>query len=253
MFSATFADDVEKWCKLNLDNVVSVSVGARNSAVDTVQQELKFVGNEYGKLVAIRNLIQEGFPTPALVFVQTKERAKELLSELIYTHLYVDAIHSERSQLERDNAVKAFREGKLWILICTEVLGRGIDFKGVNMVLNYDFPPSVVSYIHRIGRTGRAGREGQAVTYFTEQDVPNLRSIAQVIKDAGCPVPEFIFELPKASKFVKRQWKQRPPKRETISTIPRYEKEKAERKKKLIKKSLKMKKQLKEVEEKQET
>lgn len=76
---------------------------------------------------------------------------------------------------QRDNTVKAFREGKIWVLICTELMGRGIDFKGVNLVINYDFPSSAISYIHRIGRTGRAGRPGKAVTFFTNDDKPMLR------------------------------------------------------------------------------
>ena len=64
---------------------------------------------------------------------------------------------------------------QIWVLICTDLMGRGIDFKGVNMVINYDFPTSAISYIHRIGRTGRAGREGRAVTLFTEDDAVNLK------------------------------------------------------------------------------
>lgn len=71
--------------------------------------------------------------------------------------------------------MKAFREGKIWVLICTELMGRGIDFKGVRLVINYDFPSSAISYIHRIGRTGRAGRPGKAVTFFTNDDKPMLR------------------------------------------------------------------------------
>ena len=86
-----------------------------------------------------------------MVFVQTKERAKELYTELVYEGINVDVIHAERSQLQRDNVVKSFRSGQIWVLICTELMGRGIDFKGVNLVVNYDFPPSAVSYIHRIG------------------------------------------------------------------------------------------------------
>ena len=88
---------------------------------------------------------------PILVFVQTKERAKELYTELVYDGINVDVIHSERTQLQRDNVVKCFRSGQIWVLICTELMGRGIDFKGVNLVVNYDFPPTAVSYIHRIG------------------------------------------------------------------------------------------------------
>lgn len=86
------------------------------------------------------------------MFVQTKERAKELYTELVYDGINVDVIHAERSQLQRDNVVKSFRSGQIWVLICTELMGRGIDFKGVNLVVNYDFPPSAISYIHRIGK-----------------------------------------------------------------------------------------------------
>ena len=112
---------------------------------------------------------------------------------MVYDGINVDVIHAERSQLQRDNVVKSFRSGQIWVLICTELMGRGIDFKGVNLVVNYDFPPSAISYIHRIGtfnyvnchfiilnfvisgRTGRAGRPGKAITFFTESDSVYLR------------------------------------------------------------------------------
>lgn len=71
--------------------------------------------------------------------------------------------------------MRSFREGHIWVLICTELMARGLDFKGVNLVINYDFPPSAISYIHRIGRAGRAGRKGKAVTFFTKEDTVNLR------------------------------------------------------------------------------
>ncbi|TKC34931.1 hypothetical protein EI555_018059, partial [Monodon monoceros] len=188
MFSATFAYDVEQWCRLNLDNVITVSIGARNSAVETVEQELLFVGSETGKLLAMRELVKKGFNPPVLVFVQSIERAKELFHELIYEGINVDVIHADRTQQQsgtktfnicsvnqRENTVHSFRAGKIWVLICTALLARGIDFKGVNLVINYDFPTSSVEYIHRIGRTGRAGHKGKAVTFFTEDDKPLLR------------------------------------------------------------------------------
>jgi ATP-dependent RNA helicase DDX52/ROK1 len=68
-----------------------------------------------------------------------------------------------------------FKQGKIWVLIATELMARGMDFKGVNLVINYDFPQSVQSYIHRIGRTGRAGRSGESVTYYTKDDAPYLK------------------------------------------------------------------------------
>ncbi|MBN3304895.1 DDX52 helicase, partial [Amia calva] len=167
LFSATCAPDVEQWCRLNLDSLVSVNIGQRNSAADTVEQELLFVGTESGKLVAMRDLIKKGFLPPVLVFVQSIERARELFHELVYEGINVDVIHAERTQLQ------------IWVLICTALLARGIDFKGVNLVINYDFPTSSVEYIHRIGRTGRAGHRGKAITLFTEDDKPLLRRWAR--------------------------------------------------------------------------
>ncbi|XP_032136709.1 probable ATP-dependent RNA helicase DDX52 isoform X2 [Sapajus apella] len=210
MFSATFAYDVEQWCKLNLDNVISVSIGARNSAVETVEQELLFVGSETGKLLAMRELVKKGFNPPVLVFVQSIERAKELFHELIYEGINVDVIHAERTQQQRDNTVYSFRAGKIWVLICTALLARGIDFKGVNLVINYDFPTSSVEYIHRIGRTGRAGNKGKAITFFTEDDKPLLRSKQK-------------------KKMIKK-----PLERESISTTPKYFLEKAKDKRKKV-------------------
>ena len=87
-----------------------------------------------------------------LVFVQSIERAKELFHELVYDGINVDVIHSERTQAQRDAIVASFRAGRTWFLIATELLSRGMDFKGVNLVINYDFPQSTVSYIHRIGK-----------------------------------------------------------------------------------------------------
>ncbi|XP_033734670.1 probable ATP-dependent RNA helicase DDX52 [Pecten maximus] len=218
MFSATFAFDVEEWCKLNLDNVIQAYIGARNSATETIKQELKFVGTESGKLFAIREIIQKGIEPPVLVFVQSKDRAKQLFRELIYDGINVDAIHSDRTQLQRDNVVKSFRAGKIWIMICTELMGRGIDFKGVNLVINYDFPNSAISYIHRIGRTGRAGRPGKAVTFFTEDDVVNIRSIANIMHEAGCPVPEYMLQIKRLNKKKRKKLSKRVPKRDCIST-----------------------------------
>nr|XP_040035765.1 probable ATP-dependent RNA helicase DDX52 [Gasterosteus aculeatus aculeatus] len=221
-FSATCSPDVEQWCRLNLDNLVSVNIGRRNAAVETVEQELLFVGTENGKLLAMREIIQKGFLPPMLVFVQSIDRARELFHELVYEGINVDVIHADRTQQQRDNVVHSFRSGKIWVLICTALLARGIDFKGVNLVLNYDFPTSAVEYVHRIGRTGRAGHQGKAITFFTEDDKPLLRSIAKVIQQAGCPVPEYMIGLKKIDRKVKRKLEKKPPTRTTICTTPRF-------------------------------
>jgi len=243
MFSATLGPEVENWCKLNLDNMVKVRVGAANSATDTVDQQLLYCGSESGKLVAFRDLVRTGLQPPVLVFVQTKERAGELFKELLYDGIHVDVIHSERSEQQRENTVRAFRSGGIWVLICTELMGRGIDFKGVNLVINYDFPPSAVSYIHRIGRTGRAGRPGKAVTFFTESDRTILRTIAQVMRNSGCSVPDYMLHLKKPSRDDKKQLATKAPKRAGISRESKYEKQDKKKREEMIAASRKRKKE----------
>lgn len=75
------------------------------------------------------------------------------------------------------------------------MMARGIDFKGVNLVINYDFPNSMITYVHRVGRTGRAGTTGKAITFFTDEDKPMLRSLGNVLKVSGCEVPSWLFDL----------------------------------------------------------
>merc|ERR1719474_983596 len=232
--------EVSSWCKLHLDNLVSVRVGAANSATETIEQKLFYCGSEHGKLVAFRAQIQKGLTPPVLVFVQTKERAQELFKELLYDGIHVDVIHSERSEQQRENTVRAFRSGGIWVLICTEQMGRGIDFKGVNLVINYDFPPSAVSYIHRIGRTGRAGRAGSAVTFFTEADRPVLKSIAQVMRNSGCDVPEYMLHL-KTSRDAKKKLEKTALKRDSISRESRYDRVSKKKRDEMIKASKKRK------------
>ncbi|NXJ89451.1 DDX52 helicase, partial [Corythaixoides concolor] len=121
-----------------------------------------------------------------------------------------------------------------------------IDFKGVNMVINYDLPTSAVEYIHRIGRTGRAGHTGKAVTFFTEDDKPLLRSIANVIQRAGCPVPDYIKHLPRLQSKQKKKFIKKPLTRESICTTPECFLKKAKRKMKTTKENFKEKKKVKE-------
>lgn len=237
LFSATLANNIEEWCKIHLDNAVRITVGTRNSAANDVDQELMFVGQESGKLLAIRQIIQKGFQPPVLVFVQSKERAKELFNELIYDGLNVDVIHSDRTQQQRENTVKAFRTCKIWILIATELMGRGIDFKGVNLVINYDFPPNAVSYIHRVGRTGRAGRKGKAITMFTEEDVINLRSIANVMKASGCDIPEWILQLKRPNRNTQKKLAKVPIQRKTIKTVSKFDQDMNWKRKQMVQQS----------------
>ena len=139
----------------------------------------------------------------------------------------MDVLHASLTNKQRQDVVHRMLTGECWVLVCTEIVARGMDFKGVKGVINYDWPQSVQSYVHRIGRTGRAGREGIAVTYWTDEDAPSLKSfvsyslghstrqsidvtlrtfrIANVLLQSGSPVAEWMLKLPKPSKLNKRK------------------------------------------------
>lgn len=148
--------------------------------------------------------------------------------------MHVDVIHAGRSKTARDNAVAKFRKGDTWVLICTDLVARGVDFRAVNMVINYDLPTSGITYVHRIGRTGRAGRKGKAITLFTEADFENLRTIANVMKQSGCKVEDWMLQLRKNERKQKI-----PSRRPTIDTTPSYDKKKRNKKKLMIQQSKK--------------
>ena len=201
LFSATLPEGVEQLGRSVMTAPLRITVGERGAASANVSQRLVYCGNEQGKLLAMRQLLRDGGLTPpCLVFVQSKMRAQQLVKELAYDQVPLRAIHADMSQAKRDAAVDGFRTGKVWVLIATDLLARGIDFVGVNAVINYDFPLSPVQYVHRIGRTGRAMRQGTAVTLFTETDAPQLRSVVNVMRASGCDVPDWMLTLQKGGK-----------------------------------------------------
>ncbi|KAJ2796557.1 RNA-dependent ATPase rok1, partial [Coemansia furcata] len=237
LFSATMPSSVEEMAKTIMKDPIRIIVGSKNAATETIEQKLVYVGQEEGKLLEIRRMILAGFKPPCLIFVQSIDRAKELFHELVFESINVDVIHSERTQTQRNRIVQKFRSGDLWVLICTELMARGIDFKGVNMVINYDFPQSAQSYIHRIGRTGRAGREGKAITFFTKEDAPHLKTIVNVMRESGCEIPEWMLQLKKPTQDDKKKLKKKPVERNAITTVPKYDLKRRNHKKQIIEQS----------------
>eukprot|EP00804_Cyclotella_cryptica_P029103 CCRYP_005277-RA/>CCRYP_005277-RA protein AED:0.04 eAED:0.04 QI:530/1/1/1/1/0.66/3/324/534 len=242
LFSATLGPSVRHLSESILRSPIDITTGihariggnsAAGGASEHIKQELKFVGREDGKLLAIRQLVAEGITPPVLIFLQSKERAQALFSELLYDGIRVDVIHAGRSPGAREASVAKFRRGDTWVLICTDLVARGVDFKAVNLVINYDLPLDGVTYVHRIGRTGRANREGRAITYFTESDFDNLRTIANVMRLSGCDVPEWMLQLKRQSSKGGGQKK----KRDDIDTTPVYDKRKRKRRKQNIENS----------------
>ncbi|CAL8105336.1 unnamed protein product [Calicophoron daubneyi] len=213
LFSATVPDEVAEWARTELPqilpglneapnfgectNFVELRVGKRNSAVSTVKQELRYCATEEGKLLEIKCMLSRGLSYPCLIFMESRERAKDIVKEILLSDadILVNVISSDKTEAQRAGVIRAFRKGQLNVLVCTDLLGRGIDFKGVNMVVNYDLPPSKQEYIHRVGRTGRAGQTGKAVTFWTDADLPHLGEILKVMRRSGSEVDSELERL----------------------------------------------------------
>ncbi|KAK7199660.1 ATP-dependent DEAD/H RNA helicase [Novymonas esmeraldas] len=221
LFTATLSERVETAARSVMGaDPVRIIVRGRRAANTHVTQRLVFCGNELGKVVAMRNLVREGVTPPVLVFVQSVERSKELYEELRAKGLHMAIMHAKMTVEEREETVLQFRLGKIWILVTTELLARGIDFKNVGTVVNFDFPATVDSYIHRVGRTGRAGKEGTAITFFTEDDKERLPPIAKVMQESGNAVEEWMLNI-KVDRSTRRRLERTTPQRTIVSTRKR--------------------------------
>lgn len=218
LFSATTTKEMTPFVHSNLKDFATVNISP-NMPTSSVDQELKYVGTESAKLLAVREIMSSaGVSPPVLIFMQSKDRAKQLFAELMYDGLNLDIIHSDRTQKEREEVYKKFREGKIWLLICTELMSRGIDFRDVMMVINFDLPTSTNSYIHRIGRCGRGNKRGKAITFYTNDDQKGiLRDIAKLAEKSGSHVEGFLLQLKKTSKKERVALLKKAPKRKRIS------------------------------------
>ena len=217
--------------------LVRLVVGMKDSSLPTIEHKLLYAANEQGKLMALRQLLHPSRASnapalrpPFLVFTQTVARATALHAELLYDIPHeaggqsrIAVLHSELSDTARENTMTRFRRGEIWVLITTDLLSRGVDFKGINGVVNYDFPNSSATYVHRVGRTGRAGREGGvAVTLYAKEDIPFVKNVANVIVASerqreggghavtGTEAQKWLFDaLPTPTKREKQQLKKR--------------------------------------------
>ncbi|OCH92695.1 P-loop containing nucleoside triphosphate hydrolase protein [Obba rivulosa] len=206
VFSATLPAGAEKIAMGMLRDPIRVVVGLKDTPLPLIAQSLTYVADDPSKLPTLLQYLSQPYNPPVLIFVSTQPRATSLAEELVINSIpNVDCLHAGMTLKEREDAVSRMRRGESWVMVSTEVMARGMDFKGVREVINYDFPQSVQSYVHRVGRTGRAGREGKAITYFTNEDAPFLKAIANVLLQSGSPVPEWILKLPKPSKMKRRE------------------------------------------------
>ena len=169
LFSATMPPKIRDFAKKILNDPAEVRLAVSKPAEGIAQQA--FVCHEHQKLDLFHHVIKEVDPSSALVFASRKQKVKDITRMLKKAGYNCAAISSDLGQDEREDVLRAFRSKKLPILVATDVLSRGIDIDGIELVLNYDVPKDPEDYVHRIGRTARAGRKGEAITFINPEDV----------------------------------------------------------------------------------
>jgi ATP-dependent RNA helicase RhlE len=189
LFSATFPEKVERLSQEFLEFPIRVEVTPQATVAQRVTQELYFVPNFITKIHFLEHLLQneEGF-NRVMIFTRTKKSADNIFRFIERKDLGpVRVIHSNKGQNTRINAMNEFKEGKLRVLVSTDVSARGIDVSNVTHVINFDVPIVYEDYVHRTGRTGRAFSEGKAITFSTDSEKYHIDKIEKIIR-AKIPV-----------------------------------------------------------------
>lgn len=181
MFSATFSAEIKKLSSEFLVNPKLIEVARSNATAENVTQKVYLVGHEE-KHALLAQLLRGSDAKQALVFTKTKLAASRIARQLHREGFAADAIHGDKTQLERMQALEAFKSGKITVLIATDVAARGLDIDQLPMVINYEIPSAAEDYVHRIGRTGRAGASGSAISLVSPEEEKYLVEIEKLIK-----------------------------------------------------------------------
>ena len=165
LFSATLDKSQQSMINNILTNHVTVKVNNGNSSADAIEQEVIKLKPGEDKFRVLQDMLTQNEFKKVLLFEETKHRVSRLCIKLNNAGFQADQIHGNKSQNARQNALKAFKQGRVQVLVATDVASRGLDVSDVSHVINYQVPQTHDSYIHRIGRTGRAGKVGKAYTF----------------------------------------------------------------------------------------
>jgi ATP-dependent RNA helicase RhlE len=179
LFSATMAPPIEQIAREYMRRPEVVEVNPRNKAAVTVKQTAYPVATE-SKATLLLHLLEHEQCSRALVFTRTRRGAERLSRLLAARGAKVDRIHADRSQSQREAALRAFKDGRCRVLVATDIASRGIDVDSITHVINYDVPATPEDYVHRIGRTGRAGNAGHAMTLLTPVDELSMIEIEKL-------------------------------------------------------------------------
>lgn len=180
-FSATMPKEISKLADSIFKNPKKVEVAPVSSTTETVDQSIYFVGKKQKKDLLI-DLLKDKSMESVLVFSRTKHGANKITTQLINAGIQSAAIHGNKSQNARQLALNNFKEGKIRVLVATDIAARGIDIDELSHVINYDLPEVSETYVHRIGRTGRAGKSGVALSFCSMEEKDLHKSIEKLIK-----------------------------------------------------------------------
>ena len=180
--SATMPREIKELIKNFLNSPVYISVKQKEAAPTRIDQHIYMIPRGWQKTKALQPILEIEEPDSAIIFVRTKRTASELTSKLQEAGHSVDEYHGNLSQMQRERLVKRFRDGKVRMVVATDIAARGLDVQDLTHVINYDLPDNTETYIHRIGRTGRAGRTGTAIALVHSGDRRTLKQIERRLK-----------------------------------------------------------------------
>ena len=186
LFSATMPPQIAQLVSSLLHNPVKIEVTPVSTPAERVEQFVYFIHKQQ-KQTLLEHLLNENKMQRTLVFTRTKHGADRIAKQLKKASIHADAIHGNKSQSARQNALTNFKRGKLKVLVATDIAARGIDVDALEHVINFDLPDVAETYVHRIGRTGRAGANGIAISFCDgKEEMGNLKSINKLI---GLKIP----------------------------------------------------------------
>lgn len=178
-YSATMPREIRQLAGSILSDPVRIAVDPISSTVEPIAQSVYFVDSGR-KVEFLLKLLRDGDIDRALVFTRTKHRANGLARKLVRGRVEADAIHGNKSQSARERALAGFKQGRIRVVVATDIAARGIDVKGLSHVINFDLPVDAESYVHRVGRTGRAGKSGVALSLCSAEERPYLSAIERL-------------------------------------------------------------------------
>lgn len=180
IFSATFNDEIRKLADKLLKEPLLIEVAKRNAINESIAHVVHLVSIKH-KFDLLLQLLKQADSNPILIFVRTKQGVDYLVKQLLRSEILVSAIHGDKNQQQRTQALSDFKEGKMKALVATDIAARGLDIENLNCVINFELPGSPEDYIHRIGRTGRAGCKGNAISLVSSSEKELLINIEKLL------------------------------------------------------------------------